>query len=479
MFTFYLIILKFALTMNGKKHFTTKKTSELFLIFSSVSTEADRAWIGLEIGDVSIWRWSLSDQKTDFLNWAPGQPQTADEKACAAMDISGNWVETDCETEHSFFCHNSIDASSLVHITEPKSWRDAQSHCRNLASDLVSIHSEVENTVVQNLSTSGNLWIGLFRDPWKWSDGSNSSFRFWKPNQPQYSKNQDCVAAIFKDEGKWNDRNCNQKFSFICQGAQKSIPATTRSPTTPKSNTTVHLPTNLPTLSQESTQEVTVTFNFTKGATEQPNSTNVPTPEPTTANGSATTSTTEFVPHPSSTELNNATAEMSTQLLPITTVNVVTDRVSTSATQMGTSAQNHTQSLTPMTTTSSHSLHPENLILIQENMTWIEAMSYCRQHYIDLVHITTKEIQETVNEKVKKASSTHVWLGLRYTCTFNFWFWSGQASRCYHNNWMAGQGPEGVHECGTGGAIEATGRQQWVGLPETEELNFICSACGG
>lgn len=105
-------------------------------------------------------------------------------------------------------------------------------------------------------------------------------------------------------------------------------------------------------------------------------------------------------------------------------------------------------------------------------------MSYCREHFIDLVYITSKEIQDKVAVKVKNATSAHVWLGLRYTCAFKFWFWTGSASSCYQN-WMAGQGPEGVHECGTSGAIKTTGWQQWVGLPETEELNFICSACGG
>ncbi len=111
-------------------------------------------------------------------------------------------------------------------------------------------------------------------------------------------------------------------------------------------------------------------------------------------------------------------------------------------------------------------------------MTWIEAMSYCREHHADLVQITTKDIQEKVAEKTKIATSAHVWLGLRYTCKFDFWFWTSSATGCYQN-WAPGQGSEGKYDCGVTGAIEATGRQQWVGLPETEKLNFICYACGG
>lgn len=109
-------------------------------------------------------------------------------------------------------------------------------------------------------------------------------------------------------------------------------------------------------------------------------------------------------------------------------------------------------------------------------MTWIEAMSYCREHHIDLVHISSKDVQEKVAEKAKNASSLHVWLGLRYTCEFKFWFWTTSSFGCYQN-WVPGQGYEGKYGCGVSGAIEATRGQQWVGLPETEKLNFICSAC--
>lgn len=124
------------------------------------------------------------------------------------------------------------------------------------------------------------------------------------------------------------------------------------------------------------------------------------------------------------------------------------------------------------------SLPKGNLILIQENLTWIEAMSYCREHHVDLVHITDKEIQGKVAEMAKNATSAHIWLGLRYTCKLNFWFWTKSTLDCYQN-WAPGQGSERKYECGVTGAIEATGRQQWVGLNETEQLNFICSVCTG
>ncbi|XP_035528047.1 uncharacterized protein LOC118335728 [Morone saxatilis] len=345
------------------------------------------------------------------------------------------------------------NTSGHIFVAETKSWRDAQNHCRGLLSDLVSIHLAKENEAVQNVSASQDVWIGLFKDPWKWSDGSNSSFRDWKPFQPNYLEGQNCVAAVFNDQGKWNDLKCSGKLHFVCRGANKSIPTTNQ--------------VNMTTLPNTS-QEVIITYHFTVVSTNHSNIINVTTTEATTANELTTPNTTDIVSSTSSTELNNATAELSTvttmQTPPTTTVHTTTDGASALTTL------NETLKPTEMA--------PGNLILIQENVTWIEALSYCREHHIDLVHITTKDIQEKVAEKAKNATSPHVWLGLRYTCNFKFWFWTGSTTACYLN-WAPGQGSDGKYDCGVTGAIEATGRQQWVGLPETEKLNFICSACAG
>lgn len=105
-------------------------------------------------------------------------------------------------------------------VAEAKSWSDAQIHCRNLVSDLVSIHSAEENQAVLRVLASQSAWIGLFKDPWKWSDGSPSSFRYWKQPQPNYLQGQDCVVAVFRDQGKWNDLQCGGRWHFVCRGGE-------------------------------------------------------------------------------------------------------------------------------------------------------------------------------------------------------------------------------------------------------------------
>ncbi|KAJ8336538.1 hypothetical protein SKAU_G00377580 [Synaphobranchus kaupii] len=115
--------------------------------------------------------------------------------------------------------------------------------------------------------------------------------------------------------------------------------------------------------------------------------------------------------------------------------------------------------------------YEDNLILVKENKTWDEALTYCRQHHDDLVSVTTETLQHWVKRRAENASTSYVWLGLRFSCTLRFWFWVNSEGLCYEN--WAGVYP--VSECRHTGAVESRNRQKWVSLPETERLNFICS----
>nr|XP_057940707.1 macrophage mannose receptor 1 [Doryrhamphus excisus] len=390
---------------------TINNLTDMANFIASVPNTTNRAWIGLEMGDVPKWNWAWPHQKLGYFNWRTGEPQGLDQSSCAGMDVLGQWFESDCDTKRSFVCQGNMDdTSNYIFVADTKTWRDAQKHCRNMSLDLVGVGSAEDNNKVQNASTSQNVWIGLFRDAWKWSDGSASSFRYWKPQQPN-SANQDCVAAVLKDDGQWNDLRCSTKRTFVCHGPSKVAPT-----------------------SQTSTQETT----------------SVTTP--------SSSSSSEVISI-------NSTAATSTRPLN-------TGGTSAFTTPPG------TRSTTPASTDSDSQLIAGNLILIRKNVTWMEALSYCREHHRDLVYITNQSTQDQVAEMTKNATSTHVWLGLRYTCNFHFWFWSGSSIHCYQN-WAPGQGSEGAKWCGATGAVETTGEQQWVGLNETQKLNFICQNCAG
>ena len=127
----------------------------------------------------------------------------------------------------------------------PKSWIDAELHCRNMATcngassaHLVSIHNQDENSFVfdywQSSLVKGcttprlvdSVWIGLSdidtEGTMVWSDGTSKDFTKWIPGQPDDAGgNEDCVhmhdpgTYLFGD--KWNDLPCTALVPFICK----------------------------------------------------------------------------------------------------------------------------------------------------------------------------------------------------------------------------------------------------------------------
>ncbi|RXN07505.1 macrophage mannose receptor 1-like protein [Labeo rohita] len=116
------------------------------------------------------------------------------------------------------------------------------------------------------------------------------------------------------------------------------------------------------------------------------------------------------------------------------------------------------------------------LVLIKENLTWSEALSYCRQNHVDLVSVHSEEIQRGVMNVVKRAATAAVWLGLHNYCSMNMWLWVSGEIVCYHN-WAPGNGTtrENCSLENRKGAVQSGGDQRWSSLPESHKLNFICS----
>ncbi len=119
---------------------------------------------------------------------------------------------------------------------------------------------------------------------------------------------------------------------------------------------------------------------------------------------------------------------------------------------------------------------PDKLMVIRENLTWSEALRYCRQNHVDLVSVHSEEIQRRVMNVVKRASTAEVWLGLHNYCIMNMWLWVSGEIVCYQN-WAPGNGttPENCRLEKRKGAVQSGGDQRWISRPETHKLNFICS----
>ncbi|XP_005756042.1 putative C-type lectin domain-containing protein LINC00083, partial [Pundamilia nyererei] len=104
---------------------------------------------------------------------------------------------------------------------EKKTWTQAQSYCRqhhtDLASGLDQIYSEEFKKLKNSKAPKVNSWIGLFRDSWRWSDGSNFSFRYWDMDSFNDGlNNRKCATTLLERSGRWSSAGCDQRKPFFC-----------------------------------------------------------------------------------------------------------------------------------------------------------------------------------------------------------------------------------------------------------------------
>ncbi|XP_046870561.1 macrophage mannose receptor 1-like [Hypomesus transpacificus] len=187
-------------------------------------------WTGLTRNrDVSSWKWSLSgsqfyrEGETEYRNWAQPEPITGQPCAALVSNETGVWRDYACTNTYSFVCsHSGNDPGKpkYILVLEPRTWRDAQLYCRQNYTDLASIRNQAENIKIQKLilgeNSSAIVWIGLFKDDWKWSDGSNSSFRYWGSAQPRDEINYTCVDIEPHQSRQWFTYYCSASEHLIC-----------------------------------------------------------------------------------------------------------------------------------------------------------------------------------------------------------------------------------------------------------------------
>uniref|UniRef100_H3B7Z5 C-type lectin domain-containing protein n=1 Tax=Latimeria chalumnae TaxID=7897 RepID=H3B7Z5_LATCH len=112
-------------------------------------------------------------------------------------------------------------------IQEKKTWFEARDTCRENYTDLVSITSQQELWNITNIKGRFTVWIGLYQNPWQWSNGDKSSFQYWNTNEPNNNADDVCVGMYLKnlsdkgdkhlsEVGKWSDFGYNNQQYFLC-----------------------------------------------------------------------------------------------------------------------------------------------------------------------------------------------------------------------------------------------------------------------
>ncbi|XP_043953351.1 uncharacterized protein LOC122820197 [Gambusia affinis] len=212
---------------------TIETTADVDAVLNTMSNYTGKAWIGLYDELYNSWKWSLDessfygDGEYTFRNWYPGSPNDLYGPQLCVRLISDNtvssrrWDDRQCSDVRMFVCYNgTVDGTpSFVLSNVSLNWTEAQMFCRKNYVDLASIRNQTENDLIGALISSGDIWIGLYRDK-LWSDGSLSPFQHWADGQPSSEPGVQCAATDFVS-GSWYDEGCSQSLPFICY---KQIP---------------------------------------------------------------------------------------------------------------------------------------------------------------------------------------------------------------------------------------------------------------
>ncbi|KAM8746698.1 macrophage mannose receptor 1-like [Acanthopagrus schlegelii] len=184
------------------------------------------SWIGLLRGGTRRWMWSDGRGAAHFTHWGGGGPSNDNGiEWCGEISQTTWWNDLSCGEENDFVCYER-QPFRYVHYKEGQSWVASQELCRSKHTDLAYVTTSPQNSQIADLVKSwtgiigfnNKAWFGLFNDAWMWSDGGQTSFRYWQSGKPNGGS---CAAVSASEQGRWVDINCNSKTAFVCQGGLK------------------------------------------------------------------------------------------------------------------------------------------------------------------------------------------------------------------------------------------------------------------
>ncbi|XP_073726705.1 macrophage mannose receptor 1-like [Misgurnus anguillicaudatus] len=334
------------------------------------------------------------------------------------------------------------------HINKKMTWTEAQKYCRENYTDLATVNNINDmNQLMKSVNNSQTIvWIGLKRSGvWKWSLGDPVKYTNWSnvdSNGPD-----DCV---YMRDGSWHHQSCNMKMSFICYNESSKgfiINDSSVSWRAAQIFCRQHHTDLTSVRNQTENQQIQKIMND-KNINEVWIGLFSDSWEWSDKSESGFRYWMSGWP----------TASVSSLCTWIRMINPG---------QWTNVACSNSQTFV---------CHEDNLILIQMNLSWSEALRYCRENHVDLVSVDSEEIQFMVAKVIHRSSTDAVWMGLHYYCQMNLWIWIRGEVVCYQN-WAPGNEAK-LMDCNTehrSGAVQSGGDHLWISLPQSHKLNFICS----
>ena len=127
-------------------------------------------------------------------------------------------------------CDVTLNGKCYVSVNTVTNWQTAEAMCVEWGGHLVSIHSDVENYVVNSIrDTNDFTWIGLSDTDtdgtYVWTDGSAFDYENFASNQPDSLGGESCFHLFNENRGEltWNDYHCSRdtwgsvQTSFVCK----------------------------------------------------------------------------------------------------------------------------------------------------------------------------------------------------------------------------------------------------------------------
>ncbi|XP_056603677.1 C-type mannose receptor 2-like [Triplophysa dalaica] len=336
------------------------------------------------------------------------------------------------------------------YININKTWTEAQRYCREKYTDLATVNNI--NDMNELKKTVNNkpmyVWIGLKRTDvykWRWSLGDPVKYLNWE-TEPSNDTNN---CAVMRN-GKWHQQKCNDKLGFICYNdSSKSYIINT-------SNTTWSE-------AQSFCRQYHTDLISVRNQTDNQLIHNIINDHYTSVWIGLFRDWWEWSDNTDSAFRYWDSVQPDNQ-------GGSEDCIVAKMTHEG---KWHDISCSDSYTFVCHEVE---LILIQKNLSWTEAVRYCRENHVDLVSVDSQEIQLMVTEVLHQAWTAEVWLGLHYYCLMNLWIWVRGEVVCYQNwaPWVQIQ----LNHCSgehRAGAVQSGGDHKWISLPRSQELNFICT----